>query len=111
MANPHTGERSFEVGGATYTLRFTVNALCELEDAVGSSVSELGAALADPTRARVKLMRALLWAGLRDRHPQLTIEDAGALLDDGGAQRIMPLVAEAFSLAFPAPEKKTPRPR
>lgn len=110
MANALRGEKSFTADGRAYTVKFSINAICELEDALGLSVAELGTAMADPARLRIRMMRALLWAGLRDKHPEVTIEDAGRLLDDG-ATRIMPVVAEAFALAFPAEEKKGARPR
>ena len=80
MANTERGEVEIGIGGKAYTFRFTVNALCELEVHTGERAMPFCArfgrgdcGLAD--------MRAVVWAGLRDRHADLTIDEAGALVD------------------------------
>lgn len=64
-------------------LRFDVNALADLEIALGGqSLSEVFSG-----EMRIATIRALLWAGLRHEDRGITIERAGALLqksiDDG----------------------------
>jgi hypothetical protein len=100
-----TGSVGFEADGKRWTLCYSVNALCEMEDALGKSVAEIGATLSDATKAGAKFMRAVFWAGLTDHHPDLTIKDAGALMQGiGGITRATALFSEAFALAFPEVE-------
>lgn len=107
MANSQRGERSFEAGGRAWVLRYTVNALCELEDVTGEPVAVLAAAMSDPARLRLGTMRALLWAGLRDRQPEITLDAAGDLLDVAGIGPAIAAVGDAFALAFPPVEEKS----
>jgi hypothetical protein len=57
-------------------LKYTFNALCELEDALGRPLLEIR------NNFRVKDLRALVWAGLLHENPDLTLEEAGRLLDE-----------------------------
>lgn len=131
MANPQKGEVSFEADGKTWTLRYSANALCELEDHLSRGVVDIASELQSwgppvgpdgkssgetPERAaeRVKLirlgtLRAVFWAGLRDHHPDIDIRHAGDLLvAAGGAMGGLALVADAFAQAFPEPETVRP---
>ncbi|MEW6555075.1 MAG: hypothetical protein AB1384_12410 [Actinomycetota bacterium] len=62
-----------ELADGTYKVEFTMNCLCELEELVGTvEAGEL------PPGYRST--RAMLWAGLREHHPEITLEEAGKLL-------------------------------
>lgn len=109
MANPHRGEVSFEADGATYTLRYSANSLCELEESLGRGVIEITRELASwkdsPEKIRFGLIRAVFWAGLREHHPELDLKAAGELiLAAGGAVEAMVKIGEAFGQAFPSPQ-------
>lgn len=59
--------------GKDYPLRFSVNALCCLEEKTGLSLSAL--------RGRqMSCLRGLLWCGLLDGPDRMTLEEAGELL-------------------------------
>ena len=62
------------LNGREYPLRFSVNALCCLEEKEGVSLSELQG-------APLRCLRGLLWCALMDACPGQTIEQAGELLD------------------------------
>lgn len=107
MANPHRGEVALRIGDADYTLRFSVNALCALEDALDKSAGEIVASLGDGSKVRLKTIRALVWAALLDRHPDMTMQAAGNIVSDGGTAFVMGKITEAMQAAFPAPEAKS----
>lgn len=112
MANRVKGEISFEAEGKTWTLVFSVNALCELEAATGKTVAAIAAEAGDPERMSLGLLRSMVWAGLTDRHGgEVDVKRAGALMTAIGAQAVGEKVGEAFSLAFPATKGGEPDPR
>ena len=65
-----------ESGGEAYQLNYTVNALCAYEDRFEKDIIK---ALSVAT---VGDLRAVVWAGLIDKHPEITLEDAGAIMND-----------------------------
>lgn len=103
MANPHRGEVALVAGDKTYTLALTINAVCELEDLLQKSVSEI-----EQDRGSIRTLRAMLWAALREHHP-MDLEDAGRLMQEAGASAAGEAVRKAVSLAFPAPDSKADR--
>ncbi len=99
MANPHRGQVAIEAGGKTYTLKFSTNAICEAEAVSGGrSFGHLcdGIAAVD-----FRAMRALLWAGLKQAHPEMTLDLAGNLLDEVEPLEIGAKLNEAIELAYP----------
>ena len=99
MTNSLRGEVA--LGG--YTLRFSVNALIELEEAMGKGVSEIAQHMSGGD-VRMKDVRTILWIGLRDRQPDLTEEGAGDLATEVGIPAALEAVGKAFALAFPSEE-------
>ena len=110
MGNPHKGEVEFTVGEKTYTLYFSINALCELEEALGGNVVELATLMADASKLSIKNVRTIFWAGLRDHHEAMSLTDAGRLMSDMGIAEAMELVAKAFTLSFPDTGGEAKRP-
>jgi hypothetical protein len=100
MGNPHRGETSFEVEGKAYRVRFSWNAAAAYEEAAGRPLSE---ALLDVARERfsAKSLRAMLWAGLQDEHPDLTLKEAGRLIDKLGRKEAQRLMGVALRYFFP----------
>lgn len=89
MANKERGEFTLAVGDRTYTLRLTANACAELEDITdGRTLDQVLFGIL--RRHSIRDVRYLLWAALRDKHPDLaTIDKAslsavGKLIDDAG---------------------------
>ena len=67
------------LNGREYALRYSVNAVCCLEDKLGGLTALM--------RNEVSCLRGLLWCGLMETEKGLTLEGAGALLQahlDGG---------------------------
>lgn len=108
MANAHKGEVSFQCDGKNYTLRFSANALCELEDALDLGISAVAQLLSDPEKLRFKTVRAVFWAGLLDRQPGMTLQQAGELVTTLTLPIVLEKIGEAFTAAFPAPEASVP---
>lgn len=98
MANPHRGEVELKAGEKTYTLVFTINAVCELESHLNKSVTEIVGSM-----DRITVVRAVLWAGLQHHH-KLTLEEAGDIMHAAGAAATSAAINQAMTLAFPAPE-------
>lgn len=128
MANANKGEVEFSAGGQVYKLRFSANAMCELEDASGRGVNAIGRELASwapPTdgkgkpkpeteaeeaarvdRVRMTLVRQVFWACLREHHPAITLNEAGDLMAEvGGLTEALALLNQTFERAQP-PETK-----
>src|SRR5690349_6880771 len=102
MSNPHKGEVELEAGGETYTLRFSIDDICAVEEKTGKGFVALASAMSDPERMTVSGIRALLWGALRSSHPKVTLLDAGVLITKaGGVVAIVPKLAEALERAFP----------
>jgi hypothetical protein len=77
-ANPMKGEVSFEASGETYTLQFSIDALCVLEEKLDMSVGKMAAKLADDPR--LSFLRTVFWGGLQANHPKVTVKEAGDLI-------------------------------
>lgn len=101
MANPHRGDTAVE--GTPYTLCFSSNSVCEMEEHFGAPISEVGAML--DGSAKLSHIRAVLWFGLRRHHPELSEEDAGDVLDEIGHRAADELIGTAFQRAFPKAKK------
>src|SRR5690606_20676187 len=112
MANPYRGSVALQVGDQAYTLSFSVNALCELEDLLEMSVAKVGAIMNDPEGVRMTTVRALVWGALRDHHSEIDLKGAGDIASTAGIPACMEAIGKAFRLAFPREEAKgTVRPR
>lgn len=100
MANPHRGEVAFEVGSTVYTLVFSTNAICELENLLDRGLNVIVMSM-----DRLATVRALLWAGLRARHSGVSLEQAGEIIDLCGMAAATEAIGRALSAAFPAADK------
>lgn len=106
MANPHRGSVALQAGDRAYTLSFSVNALCELEDLLGQPVAQIAGSLNDPGNVRMSTVRALIWSALRDHHAEVGLEGAGEIATEAGITSCMEAIGKAFKLAFPESEGK-----
>ena len=100
MANSHKGERAITVEGVEYRLRFSVNAICELEDAINAPIETLGSRLASG-QAGVRDIRMLWWAALRDHHAAVDLKATGVVVDTLGLTTAITVIGEVLALAFP----------
>jgi hypothetical protein len=110
MANINKGEVEFTSGKKVYTLSFSTNAMCDLEDRLGKSIVEIGGLMSDTSNVRITLMRTIFWAGLRDHHEAMTEVEAGRLMDAVGLIEASQMIAKAFAAAFPEAPANGPLP-
>jgi len=103
MANRERGELRHVVDGVEYTLRLTVNVICDIEERSGKSFAEL---------VMTKSMtgcRWLLWGGLQAHHAEQfkSPQDVGALLlhGPGGLKAIYELATELLARNEPPKEE------
>lgn len=89
--------------GRDYPLRFSVNALCCLEEKTGLSLAQLQS-------RHMSCLRALLWCGLLETPDKTTLEEAGELLDQhlksgGGMESVASALAAALEDACFFPKR------
>ncbi len=119
-ANHIKGQVSFVAGDETYILSFGINAIIAAEKATGSKFNRIlkdispplgedGVALEsfDPP---FELYLTLFWAALSDNH-DLTIKEAGRLMQVTGMERAIELIAETLQNTFSEAAKGDSRPR
>lgn len=91
------------LNGREYGLRFTVNAVCRLEEATDRGLDAL-------MRTQLSCLRGLLWCGLVESEPGMTLAAAGNLLQahlaaGGDLRKVADQLASALEDAgfFPGP--------
>lgn len=91
--------------GVERNIKFTLNAMAELEDKYGS-VEE---AFDQLDKGSIKAVRAVLWAGLIHESPELTEQQVGNLIDIQYLQDLVETMGNAISadLPDPTPEAET----
>ena len=95
--NEENQARAVELAGRTFQMRYTVNSLCALEDRAGMSIDRL-------MDRQFSATRLLLWAGLTEEQPALTVRDVGALIGEcvargGSLEDIVELCADGLRRA------------
>ena len=75
-------------------IKYTINALATLEDILERPVTELG------SNVGVRELRALLWAGLLHEDANLTLEQAGNLMDEIDITILTEKIGEALNAAL-----------
>jgi hypothetical protein len=98
FANPELGEYPLELSDETYVLAFEIDVLCALEARMGMSVNAMGREMqGDP---RLSLLRAMLCAGLRTRHPKISEGEAGQVLKKALRELGGPAFGEKLAAAY-----------
>lgn len=108
MANRQRGEVGFEADGQSYTLAFSINALCELEDAMKMEIENIGEKF-DGGTVSMRDLRLMVWAGLSDHH-DVDLKEAGRITQAVGLTQMAELVVSAFRLTFPQAETEASAP-
>lgn len=92
-------------------IRYPFNSLCFLEDTLGLPIADIGEALGGAVK--LGTIRALLFAGLIDEDPTLTLKKVGdlihPLMKQGRLIELAEAIRKAFEGAFapePGEEKK-----
>lgn len=110
MANALKGEAAVDLeDGRKLTFCFDVNAWIDIGEELGKvrgkdfTPDEIIAALQDKKNPPgLKLMRVMIWGGLRKYHPDMTIRDAGAIMAEAA-----PAMEAAMSNGLPVEEEGT----
>lgn len=97
MTNKIKGEVALEHEGKPYTMVLDFNALADFEAETG--IENAIPVIQDPGSLGAAKLRALFWAGLRQRHPDMTLALAGKILTGNLSK-----MGEALSSAFPDTE-------
>lgn len=103
MANAEKGEVDLTAGGKTYTLCFTTNSISEVESLAGGEAFT-AIAVGWMERKDISTLRLLTFGALRRHQPELSLLDAGDIIDDIGAAGFETLGAalgEAIRFRFP----------
>jgi hypothetical protein len=70
-------------------LRFDINAIADLEEVTGTSVQQL----MDAKKIGFRIIRAMVWAGLKHEDSMLSLNDAGELvqkcIEGGGSMNVI----------------------
>lgn len=107
MANLQKGEVSLLVGDEAFTLSYSVNAFCHLEEVLGRSFNDLVQDLSNPAKLSMIHLRHFVHAGLLDHHPELTLKDAGRIITQaGGIDVVMTKVVDGLSASMPTGKGK-----
>ena len=97
---------AIQLGGQTRNLKYNFNALVTLEETLNINIQDLMKMFAGG--ARLKDLRALLWAGLVHEDAGLTQEAVGDMIE--GVEDFAVIgkaIREAIEASFPAPDKAT----
>lgn len=79
MANAFKGEVRLSHDGRDYTMVLDFNALCDFEDQTGKNALETLTGL-EAGKVSARDLRALAWAGLKQRQPDIDLQTAGQIL-------------------------------
>lgn len=90
--------------GIERELKFTLNAMAELEDRYGS----VDAAFKKVEENSMKALRCVLWVGLVQSDESLTEQQVGSLIDIQRMQEISSVLEQAFGNDMPANGESVP---
>ena len=105
--NKIRGKIELEIGGQAYQARLSINSLCALETVLDSPITEVVSSFAAGVQRKqvsIRVVRAFLWAMLRDSVPGLTLEGAGLLIEETPPGYVVAKIIEILPLTFPDPE-------
>lgn len=90
-------KRMIHLGDQDFPLRYTVNSLCTLEEVTGYGLDQL-------LKTSFSAVRGLLWCGLMEARPDLSLVEVGNLLEghlkEGGSLgRVASILSQALEEA------------
>lgn len=100
MANPHKGEYRLSIEDKDYVLRYSADTICDLEEQLDMTLSEMSDRMQKPESMRMSMVRAMFCAGLSDRHADLDDPARRTLFKALSPVDAVRHVASAFMLAF-----------
>lgn len=103
-ANPEKGEFQIVIGGQTYVLAMAFNGLIDLQQlfAKDGAMPTIASILLRAQHGDLEAVRAVFWATLRRHHPDITVQQAGDLIQDaGGVGSVDSMIVNAVDAASP----------
>lgn len=108
MENPHKGMVELKIGEKSYLLRYSIDAICTLEGRLDRGVGSIMLEMADPLRVRVSIAREMLYVGLLEYQPEITLKQAGEMIvAGGGVIKVLNKITEAIKASFPEAEAES----
>lgn len=80
----------------SYTVRYDMNTLCEIEQSLGEPVSKL----ITESRFGIHALRECLYHGIKKQNRRLRISEVGGMINGDNFEELSEAVATAFSLAM-----------
>jgi len=105
-ANPQQGETAIVIAGATYVVAMTFNSMIRLQQlyAVNGERPPVETIYRKAHDGDLEAYRAIFWASLCRHHPEVTLEDAGGLIDAaGGIPALDEILDDAWRQSHPDP--------
>lgn len=101
MANRMRGEASL----GEHTLVFSFNVMCLLEEQTGLKTGQLIQMMQQ--NMGLTDLRAFIWAGLQEKQPGTSIEQAGEIIGEVGIEPAMEALQQAVEAAFSSDEPES----
>lgn len=109
---PASADRQLVVGDRVFTLRYSVRAMAAMQEHFGlDNLTQTAARVYGLASAGANIddLVALLWAGLRTHHPEITKAEVLNTVDDMGLDWLQVAIAEGLMAAAPEPAKARSR--
>ena len=74
-------------------------------------IGAVAALFSDEQKVEMRIVRALVWAGLKDQHKDLSLDDAGNIIDEIGLGNMMRKIQLGLLSAFPPPSEDGANPQ
>lgn len=103
---PPRGQVTLVVGQNQYRLQYDWNAVADFEQELGEPYLPLFQRMFDG-QFGARELRAFLWAGLREHHPDITLRQAGTMLDAAGFGEVLNIVLPVLSSVFSTRERSS----
>lgn len=97
--NPTVRYARLKLKGETFSLAYDFNGLAVAEDLSGINLMQAFRSLGDLS---ISQTRALLFAALRKRHPKITLNEVGDLMEFEALPAITRAISEALENSMPA---------
>lgn len=106
-ANPEKGEFGIEIGGRPYVLAMDFNGFIDLQGLFtkGDVVPSVDSLMDRAQKGDLAVMRGVFWATLRRHHPEITVQQAGDLINEAGGLAKVNALIDGAALAA-APDKR-----
>jgi hypothetical protein len=100
-ADPTLPRVPLKLGGNTYYLCFSWNALAKAEELTGMNLLRCF----DLSNVNARSLRALIFAAMLKHQPEITLEEVGDLLGIADSQAAFDALLKSWAESMPKPEK------